>query len=130
MLFVADGSIPAEDVATVLNQMSDAYPHEQIEGVPQVGREWLSTQPVGINRISRERTAASTSITNARRARTRVNRQIAARFRVTSVIAFVTIRDGGRHCPATRLTPKLSNGANSDSLREAAVGHVAKGNTE
>lgn len=41
MLFVADESMAAEDVATVLNRMSDAYPYEQIEGIQQVGREWL-----------------------------------------------------------------------------------------
>jgi hypothetical protein len=31
----------AEEVATVLNWMADAYPDEQTEGSQQVGREWL-----------------------------------------------------------------------------------------
>jgi predicted nuclease of predicted toxin-antitoxin system len=41
VLFVADESMAAEDVATVLDRMADVYPYEQIEGIQQVGREWL-----------------------------------------------------------------------------------------
>jgi predicted nuclease of predicted toxin-antitoxin system len=41
VLFVADESMAAEDIAAVVDRMADAYPQEQVEGVQQVGREWL-----------------------------------------------------------------------------------------
>ena len=41
VLFVADESMTAADLATVVGRMADIYPYEELNGVQQVGREWL-----------------------------------------------------------------------------------------
>lgn len=41
VLFVADESMTAADLATVVDRMADIYPCEELDGVQRVGREWL-----------------------------------------------------------------------------------------
>jgi predicted nuclease of predicted toxin-antitoxin system len=41
VLFFEDDTLPARDIAAVVDAMSAVYPHEQVVGLQKVGREWL-----------------------------------------------------------------------------------------
>ncbi|PSQ04888.1 hypothetical protein BRC95_07600 [Halobacteriales archaeon QS_5_68_33] len=41
VLFFEADTLPAADVAAIIDAMSDVYPYEQVEGLQKVGREWL-----------------------------------------------------------------------------------------
>lgn len=41
VLFFENDTLPASDVAAIIDAMSAVYPHEEVEGLQKVGREWI-----------------------------------------------------------------------------------------
>lgn len=41
VIFVADATMSAREVADILDGMAERYPQEQIRGIEMAGREWL-----------------------------------------------------------------------------------------
>ena len=40
-LFVADDTVSAAEIATIIDSMSKLYPYEELVGLQKAGREWL-----------------------------------------------------------------------------------------
>lgn len=40
-LFVADDTVSAAEIATIIDSMSKLYPYEELVGLQKTGREWL-----------------------------------------------------------------------------------------
>ena len=40
-LFVEDQTMSATEIAAVIDAMAQVYPHDEVRGLPKVGREWL-----------------------------------------------------------------------------------------
>jgi len=40
-LYFENDSLPAHDVATIIDRMSEVYPHDEVTGLQKTGKEWL-----------------------------------------------------------------------------------------
>lgn len=41
VLFFEDDTLPARDIAAVVDAMSAVYPHDRVDGLQKAGRDWL-----------------------------------------------------------------------------------------